>query len=58
MPRAVPMNSTSAPYAFLQFLSDGQRGDHMSARPAARQNGPHGVTINRISVLINGDQLS
>ena len=31
----------------LQFLGNGKRGDHMSAGPAARQNCPHDLTINR-----------
>jgi hypothetical protein len=29
------------------LLSDGERGDHVSARPASRQNGSHELTINQ-----------
>src|ERR1019366_4317456 len=32
---------------FLELIGDGQRRDHMSARPAARQDCPHQVTINQ-----------
>ena len=47
IPRAVPMNSISAPYCLLEFLGDGEGRNHMSAGSASRQNGPHAVTINR-----------
>src|SRR5208337_3852024 len=36
-----------SPIPFLEFVGDGQRRNYVPARPTARQNGPHEVTINQ-----------
>jgi hypothetical protein len=36
----------------LELVGYGERGDHMSARASARQNGSHAVTINDLFSII------